>query len=61
MIKVILNALRKPSAQTIAAQELEEAKRDLLLAQSAAEYATQISQYHLARIKRLSEYTKEPQ
>jgi len=61
MIKVILNALRKPSAQAIAVQELEEAKRNLLLAQSAAEYVTQISQYHLARIKRLSEYTKEPQ
>jgi len=61
MIKVILNALRKPSAQAIAVQELEEAKRNLLLAQSAAEYATQISRYHLARIKRLSEYTKEPQ
>jgi len=59
MIKVILNALRKPSAQAIAIKELEEAKRALLLAQSSAEYATQISQYHIARIKRLTNYTKE--
>lgn len=44
---------RKPSARTLAQAELEEAQRQLLLAQSSAEYATAMAQYHQERIARL--------
>lgn len=43
---------RKPSARTLAQVELE-AQRQLLLAQSSAEYATAMVQYHQERIARL--------
>ena len=44
------------SVEALAARELEEARRELLRAQSTAEYAIRISAYHLDRIKRLSAY-----
>ncbi|WP_087746355.1 MULTISPECIES: hypothetical protein [unclassified Acidovorax] len=44
---------RKPSARTLAQVELEEAQRQLLLAQSSAEYAAAMAQYHQERITRL--------
>ena len=58
MIKEFLQTFRKPSAASIAQRELEEAQRQLLSAQSAAEYAAQMSVYHAARIKRLTTYIK---
>jgi adenine-specific DNA methylase len=61
MIKEFFQTFRKPSAQSIAVRELEDAKRDLLSAQSATEYAQSLSVYHAARIQRLTAYTKEPQ
>jgi len=54
-----LNFFKAPSAIVIAARELEEARRQLLQSQSAAEYANRISAYHLDRIKRLSAYLVE--
>jgi len=54
-----LNLFKTPSAIVIAARELEEARRQLLQSQSAAEYANRISAYHLDRIKRLSSYLVE--
>lgn len=47
-----------PSADTLALFELEEAKRKLLTAQSAREYADSMCKYHEARIKRLTNYIK---
>ena len=55
----LLRLLKTPTAVEIAARELEEARRQLLMSQSAAEYATRISAYHLDRIKRLSSYLVE--
>ena len=51
-----LSFFKTPTAIELAARELEEARRQLLRSQSAAEYAIRISAYHLDRIKRLSAY-----
>ena len=50
---------RKPSARTLAQVELEEAQRQLLLAQSSAEYATAMAAYHNSRIERLQAMLQE--
>ena len=47
-----------PSHHTLALQELEEAQRRLLEAQSGAEYAKNMVTYHEQRIKRLTKYLK---
>ncbi len=46
--------MRKPSPETLMAQELDEAKRQLLAALTAMEYAQAMVAYHEARIERLS-------
>lgn len=43
-----------PSHQTLIANELEEAKRELLNAESAKEYATAIVEYNTKRVARLT-------
>lgn len=48
-----------PSAEAIALRELEMAKRSLLEARSAKEYAESMVKYHDARIKRLTAYLRE--
>jgi len=45
-----------PGAEVLAAQELEAARRSLLEAQSAREYADSMVKYHDARIARLTKY-----
>lgn len=52
-MKSLLSLLRKPSAETLAQIELEEAKRQLLVAQSNAEYRNAMVEYHRRRIARL--------
>ena len=54
-----LSLFKTPTSVELAARELEEARRELLRAQSTAEYAIRISAYHLDRIKRLSAYLVE--
>lgn len=54
----MLNPFRKPSPTMLARAELEDAQRSLLAAQSAAEYAKRMSEYHLDRIKRLTAVLK---
>ena len=44
---------RTPSAETLAAQELEEAKRQLLSAQTALDYAKAMVEYRTRQIDRL--------
>lgn len=44
---------RKPSPKILAARELDDAQRALLVAQSAAEYADAMCAYHQSRIERL--------
>jgi hypothetical protein len=55
----IFNIFRKPSAQTLAVAELEDAHRSLLVAQSAEAYARSMVAYHQDRIARLTRYVKE--
>lgn len=43
----------KPSARSLAQIELEEARRQLLAAQTAKEYAESMANYHSTRISRL--------
>lgn len=54
--ELIYRLFRTPSALELATAELEEAKRELLNAQSATEYAARLSAYHGDRIKRLTAY-----
>ena len=56
MIKELIQTFRKPSAEIIAQAELEEARRQLLAAQSGAEFAAQMVTYHAKRIDRLQKY-----
>ena len=59
MLKQFIQTFRKPSAATLARQELEEAQRQLLVAQTNAEYAKGLVSYNVDRIKRLTSYLKE--
>jgi len=53
MMSDLIGLFRRPSPEVLAARELDEARRDLLSAQSAAEYADAMCVYHQARIERL--------
>jgi hypothetical protein len=53
VINDLLSLFRQPSPEVLAAKELDEARRELLAAQSAAEYADAMCVYHQARIERL--------
>ncbi len=53
MKKLIQQLLQKPSANELAVRELNEAKRELLVAQTGRDYADAMCKYHDARIKRL--------
>ncbi|WJZ48143.1 hypothetical protein [Phage DSL-LC05] len=55
-INWVKNAYATPSAESLALRELEEAKRALLEAQSAREYADSMCKYREAQIKRLTAY-----
>ena len=56
LIDYLKNVYKTPSAEAIALNELEAAKRSLLEAQSGREYAESMCKYHEARIKRLTVY-----
>jgi hypothetical protein len=53
MIEFLKSLLLHPSAESLMQKELEQAKRELLAAQTAADYAINITQYHRDRIDRL--------
>ena len=55
VIDMFLDYFRTPTTQALIARELEEAKRRLLEAQSAREFADAMCKYHENRIKRLSQ------
>lgn len=59
MIRHVKRLLAAPSAESLALRELEEARRSLLEAQSAAEYADAMATYHTARIERLCAFLTE--
>lgn len=56
MLKQLIDLFRKPSAQEMAVRELTDAKRDLLGALTAADYAISVAAYNNARISRLQSY-----
>ena len=56
LINWVRNAYTTPTAETLALRELEEAKRRLLQAQTAREYADSMCKYREAQIKRLTAY-----
>lgn len=59
MFKELYRIYSKPSINGIVTEELEDAKRNLLLAETAAEYATSQVSYRLAQIARLERYVGE--
>jgi hypothetical protein len=56
MISEMKKLWTTPSAEALALRELEEAKRRLLQAQTAREYADSMCKYREAQIKRLTAY-----
>lgn len=59
MLKRLLEPLVKPSARELAQRELDDARRSLLEAQAAQEYASAMCQYHRNRIQRLTAFVQE--
>lgn len=53
MLTALMTLTRKPTAKEMATRELEDAKRELLLAQTSCDYAKAIVEYQSDRIKRL--------
>jgi len=56
MIKEFMRIWRKPTPLELAAEELAEAERSLLVAASSREYASAMVRYHEERISRLRAY-----
>lgn len=57
MIRGLWNHLtRPPSALRLAVAELENAKRERLVAETGAEYAKALAAYNAARIERLQRF-----
>lgn len=55
-MKYLKSLFQKPSAAAMAQSELDDARRELLQAQSAKDYATQMVLYHESRIRRLDAF-----
>ena len=51
-----LNPFYKPSPRELAQREMEDAQRELLGEQSAADYDRRMSEYHADRIRRLTAF-----
>jgi len=54
----LFNIVRLPEPMQLAKRELADAHRQLLSAQSGAEYARRMVEYHQDRIKRLTAYVQ---
>lgn len=54
-----LNPFAKPSADMLALEELEEARRQLLLSHTALEWAQANVEYNTKRVARLEQRVKE--
>lgn len=52
----LLQFFKTPDATSLASRDLEEAKRNLLAAQSTAEHAAKMAEYYQGVITRLSAY-----
>ena len=56
LVNWVKNIYATPTAESLALRELEDAKRRLLEAQTAREYAESMCKYREAQIKRLTTY-----
>ena len=54
----ITRLFKTPDAVTLASRDLEEAKRQLLVTQSAAEHSAKMVEYYQGVVKRLSNYVQ---
>lgn len=55
MLNQIKELFRTPTADELAKREYDEARRQLLVSQSAAEYHQSMIEYHIKRLLRLKE------
>ena len=58
-MKQLQDIFKKPSADVLAVQELEEAKRQLLMAYSGLDYAQAMVTYNEDRVRRLTARVQE--
>jgi len=55
MLDQMKRMFKTPTADQLAQHEYDEARRELLLSQSAAEYHQSMIEYHIKRLLRLKE------
>lgn len=55
MLDQIKQVFKTPTADELAKREYDEARRELLMSQSAAEYHESMIEYHVKRLLRLKE------
>lgn len=55
MIDLVKQVFKTPTADQLAQREYDEARRELLMSQSAAEYHQSMIEYHIKRLLRLKE------
>lgn len=55
MLDQIKLVFKTPTADELAKREYDEARRELLMSQSAAEYYQSMIEYHIKRLLRLKE------
>lgn len=55
MLDQLKQLFKTPTADQLAKQEYDEARRELLMSQSAAEYHQSMIEYHIKRLLRLKE------
>jgi len=55
MLDQIKQVFTTPTADELAKREYDEARRELLVSQSAAEYHNSMIEYHIKRLLRLKE------
>ena len=60
MKSFIVKLLQKPSARVLAQNELDDARRQLLQAQSGLDYSRSMVECHTARITRLEATLRNP-
>jgi len=55
MLDQLKQLFKTPTADELAQREYDEARRELLISQSAAEYHESMIEYHIKRLLRLKE------
>ena len=60
MLEFIKRLFKRPSAEVIAQEALEEARRSYLNAKASAEYHAKMAEYYIVVIDRLTKYLAPP-